>query len=93
MLLFYSNDENHNCIRLLKSPKLDLLNVAYRLLHGSVLSNQVLCGSWDSVKQAASALASAWHRVVDFKPTTRRFANGAFDDNIINTPGQAEIFA
>ena len=49
----------------------------------------MLRGSWDSVKQVASALASALHRVVDFKPKTRRFANGAFDDDLINTPEQA----
>ena len=42
--------------------------------------------SWDSIKQTASALASAWHRVVDFKPKTRGSIIGAFDDNIINIP-------
>ena len=42
--------------------------------------------SWDSVKQAASALASVCHKVVDFKPKARRFANRAFDDDMINIP-------
>ena len=36
-------------------------------------------------KQAASALDSAWHRVVDFKPKTRRSAIGVFDEDMINT--------
>ena len=49
----------------------------------------MLCGFLDSVKQTVSDLANAWHRVVDFKPTTRRFAIGAFDDDMINTSRQA----
>ena len=39
--------------------------------------------SWDSVKQTASALASAWHTIVDFKPKSRirRSVIVAFEDN------------
>ena len=40
----------------------------------------------DTVKQAASALASALHRAVNFKPKTRSFAIGVFDEDMINTP-------
>ena len=40
--------------------------------------------SWDSLKQAASALASSWHRVVDFKLKTRRYAIGVFDKDMSN---------
>ena len=54
-------------MRLLKSLKPDL-NVASRLLCCSFLQPGVLRWSWDSVKQAGSDLASAWHRVVDFIP-------------------------
>ena len=85
MLLFYVIDENLNCIRLLKSPKLDL-TVASRLLCCSFSELRVLRGSCDSVKEAASALASAWQRVVDFKPNNRRSAIGVFDEDLINTP-------
>ena len=37
----------------------------------------------------ASALANAWHRVVDFKPKTKRFTIGTFGDDMISTPEQA----
>ena len=42
--------------------------------------------------QTASALPSAWHRVVDFQPKTRRSIIGASDDDIINAPEQAFKF-
>ena len=72
----------------LQSPNLDL-TVVFRLLRCSISEIRELRGSWDSVKQIASALASAWHRVVDFKPKTRRSITGASDDDVINTPEQA----
>ena len=46
----------------------------------------MLRGPCDSVKQTASALASAWHRVVDLKPKAGRCAIGVFDEDMINTP-------
>ena len=72
----------------LPSPQL-YLTVASRLLCCSNSELRVLRGYWNSIKQTASALASAWRRVVDFKPKTRRSINGALDDNIINTLEQA----
>ena len=74
--------------REIQSPQLDL-TVASRLLCCPISELQVLRGSWDSIKQTASALASAWHRTVDFKPKARRSIAGAFNDDMINTPEQA----
>ena len=74
--------------RELKSPNLDL-TVAFRLLRCSISGLRVLRGSLDSVKQIASALDSAWHKVVDFKTKTRKSITGAFDDDMINNPEQA----
>ena len=83
MLLSSLIDKNHNCIWLEQPPKLDL-TVSSRSLCCSNSEHCVLNGSWNSVRQTtASALASAWHRVVDFNPETR-FATGAFDDDMIN---------
>ena len=72
----------------LQSPQLDI-TVASRLLCRSISELRVLRGYWDSIKQAASALAIAWHIVVDIKSKTRQSLIGAFDDDIINTPEQA----
>ena len=78
MFLFYLIDKNYDCMRLLQSPNRDL-TVASQLLFCSISELRVQRWSWDSLKQAASVLAGAWHKI-------RRSAIGAFDDDIINTP-------
>ena len=63
--------------------------VALRLLCYSISELRVLRGSWDSVKQYASALASAWHKEANFKSKTRMSAIRVFNKDMINTPEQA----
>ena len=88
MLLFSLIDKNHNFIRLLQSSKPDLA-VASRFPRCAISELRVLCWSWDPVKPTASAVANAWHKVVDFKLKSRGFAIGTFDNDMINTPEQA----
>ena len=51
----------------LQSPKVDF-TVTSRLIFCSISELLLLRESWDSIKQTASALDSAWHTVAGFKP-------------------------